>query len=294
MVSWRLQESFLTCYLIIDDLKNKFSTEKRVVVSRIKQNDTKIDQAESHKVLFSRELPHDLCNDSDLYSFFYIGNKESFLNPFLFYFNKLKFYQYDANKSKIAEEVPFSRTNRELMKRFYLIEKAKDANIFGILIGTMSVAKYKEAIDHVSSLLKKANKRYYMFLIGKLNCPKLNNFMEVDMYVMISCNENCLINSKELNKPIVTVYELEIAYNSARLWGNEFICDYRQLLEGSEHHVPIEVSNEESDVSLITGSLRSMTSADRRAEVMSSSLINRNEALSMLHYSGAGKLTIFK
>ena len=114
------------------------------------------------------------------------------------------------------------------------------------------------------------------------------------MYVMISCNENCLINSKELNKPIVTVYELEIAYNSARLWGNEFICDYRQLLEGSEHHVPIEVSNEESDVSLITGSLRSMTSADRRAEVMSSSLINRNEALSMLHYSGAGKLTIFK
>ena len=37
----------------------------------------------------------------------------------------------------------FSKTNRELMKRYYLIEKARDSRIFGILIGTMSVAKCK-------------------------------------------------------------------------------------------------------------------------------------------------------
>ena len=276
---------------IPDALKAKFSGNQRVFVSKISFKS--VEESEKHRNLFSRQLPLDLSNDSDSYAFLYVGDKDTFINPFLFYFNKLKFYRYDAKTgANQADDMAFSKTNRELMKRFYLIEKAKDAQIFGILIGTMSVSKYKEAIDHVSSLLKKANKRYYMFLIGKLNCPKLNNFMEVDMYVMISCNENCLINSKELNKPIVTVYELEIAYNSARLWGREFICDYRQLLEGSEHHVPLQVSQNESDVSLITGSLRSLSSAEQRAEAMSNSLINRNEALSMLHYSGAGQLTL--
>lgn len=193
--------------------------------------------------------------------------------------------------SSTIVEVPFAQTNRELMKRFYLIEKAKDARIFGILIGTMSVAKYKEAIDHVGSLLRRVDRKYYMFLIGKLNCPKLNNFMEVDMYVMVSCNENCLINSKELNKPIITIYELEMAFNSARLWGSEYVCDFRQLLEGNEHHVPLETNSDELNVSLITGGVR-LTAINRELKESAnevSALMRRDDALSVLHYGGAGE-----
>lgn len=173
------------------------------------------------------------------------------------------------------------------MRRYYLIEKAKDAKIFGILIGTMSVASYKNAVDHVSNILKKAKRRYYSFLIGKLNCPKLNNFMEVDMYVIVACNENSLINSKELNKPIVTIYELEIAYNCSRLWGNEFVCDYGQLLEGSGHHVPLKLSEQESDVSLITGATR----FNDYAEDIGNSrrdLVKREDGLAVVHQEAAG------
>ena len=43
----------------------------------------------------------------------------------------------------LSEIIMFSKTNRELMKRYYLIEKARDSRIFGILIGTMSVSKCK-------------------------------------------------------------------------------------------------------------------------------------------------------
>lgn len=161
------------------------------------------------------------------YIIFYIGNKELFLNTFQLYFNKNKFF--NLNNTKIES---YTDTNRKLMKRYYLIEKAKDAKIFGILVGTMSILKYKEAINHASNILRNAKKKYYSFLIGKLNCAKLNNFMEVDMYILIACNENSIINSKELNKPIITLYELEIAFNSARLWGEEFVCDYSQLLTG--------------------------------------------------------------
>ena len=238
------------------------------------------------KILFSRLLPNELSNDNESpYSFFYIGTKESFLNPFLFYFNKNKFFHHNP-KSSMTISIPFSKTNKELMRRYFLIEKARDSNIFGILIGTMSVANYAKAVDHVSYLLKRVNKRFYSFLIGKLNCPKLNNFMEVDMYVLVACNENSLINSKELNKPIITIYELEIAFNCARLWGEEFICDYKQLLSGGEHHKHIELSEKESDVSLITGANRFLYSTGDIKE--KSSLISRDSTLALMHHSGAG------
>lgn len=248
--------------------------------------ETNTDNSVKTRLLFSRVLPNDLTNDNDSpYAFFYIGIKDSFLNPFLFYFNKNKFFQYNS-KSLTTLSIPFSKTNKELMRRYYLIEKARDSNIFGILIGTMSVANYAKAVDHVSDLLKKVNKRFYSFLIGKLNCPKLNNFMEVDIYVLVACNENSLINSKELNKPIITIYELEIAFNCARLWGDEFICDYRQLLSGGEHHKQIELSEQESDVSLVTGANRYLHKVEDIKEM--SSLISRDSALAVIHHSGAG------
>lgn len=70
--------------------------------------------------------------------------------------------------------------------------------------------------------------------MGKLNVAKMANFMEVDCYVLVSCPENSLIDSKvcythflskqggetqakshwneqEFYRPIVTPFELEIA-----------------------------------------------------------------------------------
>jgi diphthamide biosynthesis protein 2 len=173
------------------------------------------------------------------------------------------------------------------MKRYYLIEKAKDSAIFGILVGTMSVSGYKQAIEHVAHILKKAQKRFYSFLIGKLNCPKLNNFMEVDTYVLVACNESSLIDSKELNKPIITVYELEMAYNCARLWGEEYVVDYKQLLENNEHFVALKLSDQEADVSLITGGGRVLKREGDVAQNAETALLSRDNAMAVSSYSAS-------
>lgn len=34
------------------------------------------------------------------------------------------------------------RTNKLLMKRFVAVQKARDADVFGILVGTLGVCKY--------------------------------------------------------------------------------------------------------------------------------------------------------
>jgi diphthamide biosynthesis enzyme Dph1/Dph2-like protein len=82
--------------------------------------------------LYSRVLPKQpLHTDSTI--FYYIGSNEKFLNPFRLYFNKMRFYTFE-NSSSLNVSM-----KRLLMKRYYLIEKAKDAKIFGILIGQLSL-----------------------------------------------------------------------------------------------------------------------------------------------------------
>lgn len=69
--------------------------------------------------------------------------------------------------------------SRNLMRRHYLVEKAKDAQIIGILVGTLGVKNYLGAISHLRELIRKANRKSYTLAVGKLNVAKLANFEEV-------------------------------------------------------------------------------------------------------------------
>lgn len=50
-----------------------------------------------------------------------------------------------------------------------------------------------------------------MSWLDKLNEAKVNNFSEVDVYIIISCFLSSFIDFKEFMKPIVTPAELRIA-----------------------------------------------------------------------------------
>ena len=45
--------------------------------------------------------------------------------------------------------------SKVLRRRYYLVEKARNASIVGILVGTLGVAGYLDAIDHVRSLAQR-------------------------------------------------------------------------------------------------------------------------------------------
>ena len=55
-----------------------------------------------------------------------------------------------------------------------------------------------------------------------------------------------------------------------------------------KHYVPLELSKNESDVSLISGEMRHMrTNGDSKDN--NNSLIKRDDALSIIHHAGAGE-----
>lgn len=63
--------------------------------------------------------------------------------------------------------------------RYFLIDKARDANIVGILVGTLGVAGFRDIIGRVRTLAEGAEKKTYTVLVGKPNPAKLANFPEV-------------------------------------------------------------------------------------------------------------------
>ncbi|XP_071953185.1 2-(3-amino-3-carboxypropyl)histidine synthase subunit 2-like isoform X2 [Antedon mediterranea] len=221
--------------------------------------------------------------DISNYIVFYIGGESTTLTNFLMTFNKCKFYSFDPATNLSRRET--LDVNRALMKRYYMIEKAKDANVIGIVAGTLGVKDYLSVISRLKALIKRVGKKSYTFVMGKLNVPKMANFTEVDVYVLVACPENSLIDSKEFYRPIITPFEMEIAFNEAREWNGTYITDFRKLLPGADDHVAYgsdDMVKLKTDISLVTGSVR-MMGVDEEEELVDSNnaLIKRDHALAL-------------
>ena len=100
------------------------------------------------------------------------------------------------------------------MRRYAVIQKARDADVFGILVGTLGVGKssnhnnpfildsqrnvasYLPLISRLRKALLRAHKKSYTISVGKLNPAKLANFLEIECFVLVACPENSVIEAK--------------------------------------------------------------------------------------------------
>ncbi|XP_074477247.1 2-(3-amino-3-carboxypropyl)histidine synthase subunit 2 [Sebastes fasciatus] len=227
------------------------------------------------------------------YSVFYVGQEGATLRNFMMTWNRCSFCTFDP--VKMTGRTESVSINRALMKRYYAIERAKDAKVVGILVGTLGVVDYLDIIQQLKETIRGAGKKSYMFAMGKLNVPKLANFLEIDIFVLVACPENSLLDSREFFKPVVTPFEMEVACNKKREWSEEYVTDFRHLLPGGQSHVPLadqQEEDDETDVSLITGALRghNLLSFEPAVSAFGSSVVLRNQALTVATNSAASFL----
>ncbi|RZC34690.1 diphthamide biosynthesis protein 2 [Asbolus verrucosus] len=147
--------------------------------------------------------------------------------------------------------INYEQDEKVLRRRYFLIEKIKDSNTIGIVIGTLAVKNYLEAIERIKKLIRLHKKKYYVVSVGKPTVAKLANFPEIDIYVMVTCALNDIYDNRDYYKPIVTMYDVEMALNPSSE-GLGFTYDYNDFLSR-----PIsEVVDNNGDVSLLTGKIR--------------------------------------
>lgn len=135
------------------------------------------------------------------------------------------------------------------MRRYGAVQRARDADTVGIVVGTLGIADYLPMLAHLRAILRQHRKKSYTVAVGKLRPEKLANFAEVECWVLVACPENALLDglgpavpdSKAYPVPVVTPFELEIALSSAegsdnaggRHWDGTYILNFRELLGSS-------------------------------------------------------------
>lgn len=148
-----------------------------------------------------------------------------------------------------------------LRKRMFYIEKCKDAQAIGIVHGTVSSKGHLDISTRIQTLAKAHNIRTVLISVGKLNPAKLANFMEIDCFVLIGCPQNNMYTSRDFYKPLISVFECELALNP--VWKEQlpetYSMDFKELLPNGKHFTDVQGivgTIDGNDISLITGSVR--------------------------------------
>ncbi|KAJ3163445.1 Diphthamide biosynthesis protein 2 [Geranomyces michiganensis] len=229
--------------------------------------------------------PNTTIND---YALFYIGPESLALTNLVLTHNQCEIASYDPATRECRNEK--TGASRLLMRRYFMVQKAKDAEVIGIVVGTLGAANYLSVISHVQRLIQAAGKKSYIIAVGKPNVAKLANFLEIDCFVLVACAENSLLDSREFLKPLVTPFELEMALVDGRDWTGEYVTDLSvldpRLETGVQETVAAradrdykvagddgDASDEEPYFSLVTGTYKQASSSLSRAPVDSTSSI---------------------
>ncbi|VDK57523.1 unnamed protein product [Anisakis simplex] len=208
------------------------------------------------KITLGRRVPVDL-SELDEFTLIFIGQEDSAILPLwlMTYPNCTKMFSY----SPITLESSFSScsTNRSLRKRLFLIEKIRDARILGVVVGTVAVNAYRSAIERLRQLCKNVSKKLYVLSVGKVNVAKLSNFAtDIDAFILLSCPFGVMLETSEYYRPVVSLFEAEIALNSDKQWmaTGGWTAEFKNFISDS---IGAE-SDPSADVSLITGRIRTI------------------------------------
>ena len=147
---------------------------------------------------------------------------------------------------------------RQLNRRFYLTQKARDAHVYGILVGTLSQLHFQSVVSTIQGNIKDSGKTCYTLAVGKINGAKLANFAEIECFVLVACGEHSLLDGEQdLHVPVITPLELDIALGNTE-WGS-YSLDYNDFLSrqgGRECNVNKESGDDDDDApyySLVSG-----------------------------------------
>lgn len=162
------------------------------------------------------------------YLLFWIGLDNPAFTNVLLTFNSCETVRYAADKGCLVTDL--SQEKKLLKRRYYLVEKAKDANMIGILVGTLGAAGYLHMIHHMKELITKAGKKAYTFVMGRPNPSKLANFPECNVFINVACAQTALWDSKEFFAPIITPFEAMLAFDRGSQWTGGYVMEFQNLI----------------------------------------------------------------
>jgi len=116
-----------------------------------------------------------------------------------------------------------------LLQRYRYVELAKAAGAFGLLLCSTGAVVGQAVAERLETLMRRAGRQVYRFLIGKITAEKLGNFPGVECFVSLASPEHFPFGVRDLPVPVCSPYEIEVALG-AREWTGEYVTDLEELL----------------------------------------------------------------
>eukprot|EP00611_Tribonema_gayanum_P012579 TRINITY_DN231_c0_g1_i1.p1 TRINITY_DN231_c0_g1~~TRINITY_DN231_c0_g1_i1.p1 ORF type:complete len:629 (-),score=84.78 TRINITY_DN231_c0_g1_i1:40-1926(-) len=157
---------------------------------------------------------------------------------------------------RLREEV--AGANRDLMRRYHQIQRAKEASVIGIVGAGMGVAGSSDIMRSLRAAVEDAGRKAYTFAVGRVNAAKLGNFAGVEAFCLVACAESSLLDTHDFPVPIVTPLELQIALG-LREWDGFYSTDISDLARNPLTHRLSASSDGDPDApffSLVSGGYR--------------------------------------
>lgn len=98
----------------------------------------------------------------------------------------------------------------------------------------------------------------------------LLDYFQLDVYVVVTCAQSEIYDTRDFYKPIVTPYDIEIALNANHKKDLKFSYDYNSFFNQTD--ILCSQPAESTDVSLLTNNLRS-----QRDESLHKSVVNDSQ-----------------
>ena len=118
----------------------------------------------------------------------------------------------------------------------------------------------------------------------------LSYFTEIDVFVLVACPENSLLDSKEYLRPIITPFELDVALNNDREWTGHYYANFSDILPDGKEYCEFEKNPNGADMSLVSGKIRvNEDTAEDRDIIGETALATQDTRITTLHKSGGGE-----
>ena len=184
------------------------------------------------------DIPTDL--DSEPFSLLYVGDEScrQYLNivlRFLSTQNQPQHYLTWRPKEEQLVTDLSPRFQKQLNRRFFMVQKARLASVFGILVANLSDRQTQSVVLSLQQMIHDHDRASYIFAVGKLNPAKLSNFGEIDCFVLVACPEHSLLeDDRDYPIPIITPAELSMALGITE-WGNvDYSLNIEDFLQNAE------------------------------------------------------------
>lgn len=121
-----------------------------------------------------------LCLGDNNIKVFYIGEKTEQLVNISLGIPSVDIVHYSPMNSFMT--ITTGNSSIEFRERYGGVLRVKDAKTIGIIIGSMGISgeTLKKVLNRLQLLISAAGKKYYSFVMGRLNEAKLCNFPEVN------------------------------------------------------------------------------------------------------------------